>query len=449
MEAHRSRISNLPFWDGRGSGGSDGMYETTFQKHFKCFTLPKTETAPSFSSPDFTHRDLKHIREEQTETASSFSTHQPIPVVQPKQTRFTTNTTNFKMHSDSKSATSHTTSSDYMQHLLTSVTKPFLPITSFRTNLQKNKYPEPTYRSYYTPHEVLPILKVKPTANTGVASTLIGDKSSRFFSSSYKEQFPNKWCPPLQPLIQHSSLVMGDQKKISDKQTTYSSSFRQTGVHSPVILKEHLLSEIKRPQPINLREFSDDRWDTTTSEEFPALKCDPIHLMHRDENLSSVFNGEMQNQNNMTTNQSFFPETQTNHMHFPVHVDGASIRTLSNVEFGRPNLSGMFYSTTSQEQFPPKAVVRPRPHIYPSGHVLSEQEPGPVLTTVQRDFVPINSRRQELSPGQLQQVKESHIKPQLNTRDFRTTHNEVFVPKPYSKASLENPPFQHISHMCF
>lgn len=169
MAVHRSRISNLPFWDGGGHGRSDGMYETTFQKDFKCLeiTLPKMKTGPSVSSPDFTHRDLKHIKEEQTETASSFPTHQPIPVIQPKQTYFTGNNTNFKMHSDIKSATFHTTNSDYIQHLLTSVTKPFIPITSVRTSLPKGKYPEPTYRSYYTTHEVLPILKVKPTAKTG------------------------------------------------------------------------------------------------------------------------------------------------------------------------------------------------------------------------------------------------------------------------------------------
>lgn len=35
--------------------------------------------------------------------------------------------------------------------------------------------------------------------------------------------------------------------------------------------------------------------------------------------------------------------------------------------------------------------------------------PDQMLTTVQKDFVPLNSRRQELSPSQLQQVKYLHF----------------------------------------
>ncbi len=60
---------------------------------------------------------------------------------------------------------------------------------------------------------------------------------------------------------------------------------------------------------------------------------------------------------------------QIKHSQFPVHVDGGSIGTLSNVTFGRPDLDGR----TTQEQFPSKEVDRPKLLIYPAGHVLCEQ----------------------------------------------------------------------------
>ncbi|CAM4732606.1 unnamed protein product [Leuciscus chuanchicus] len=91
---------------------------------------------------------------------------------------------------------------------------------------------------------------------------------------------------------------------------------------------------------------------------------------------------------------------------FPKHVDGSAIRTLSNVKFGRPELAGCFYSTTSQEQFPPKEVDHPKPTIYPPSNMLREQEPERMLSTSHTDFVPLNSRRQELSPSHLQRVAE-------------------------------------------
>ncbi|KAA0707871.1 hypothetical protein E1301_Tti009651 [Triplophysa tibetana] len=270
MEVLGSRISNVPFWIGNGDDGPDVKYETTFQEHFKYLetTLPKRETRAPPVSPNFHHRDLKRIREHQTETSSSFPPHQPVPVIQPKQTHATMHSTNFKVHSDSKSETFRTTTTEDFQHLPTSVTKPVLPITSVWTNLPKDKYPQPTYRSCYITHEVPPVLKAKPMENTGVGSTLTEDKNSKFVISSYNEQFQNRWCPTLPP-------------------------------------------------------------------------------------LQSV--------------------EQISHTSFPVHVKGANLRTLSNVDFGRPGLPVTFYSTTSHEQFSPKEIVRPRPHTYPSSHMLFEQ----------------------------------------------------------------------------
>lgn len=73
---------------------------------------------------------------------------------------------------------------------------------------------------------------------------------------------------------------------------------------------------------------------------------------------------------------------QIDRAQFPVHVNGAGIRNLSDVKFGWPDLAERFYSTTSQEQFPSKEVVRPKPPIYPPSYVLLEQGTFGLLTCI-------------------------------------------------------------------
>ncbi|XP_073675529.1 uncharacterized protein [Garra rufa] len=405
-----SRISNLPFLY-----ESDGIYESTTKSHFKL--NDKTS----------------------------------VPVIQPKITNLAMYRTNFKMNSGVKTGDFVTTHSDF-KPVPVSKAKLVRPITKVRISVPEGKYPETTYRSSYIKHEASPILPAKESGSAGVGASLRQEKKNRY-GSSYEEQFLYSCCPPLPPLesiekqrVQYSAVPMGDQEKIQDKQTTYSSSFGQTGDHSP----ESLLYKRKKSQPFKLRELCGDEWITVSSEEFPSHKCGPIYLERRCPTLSSVFKGEQLKGNQerpLTTNQSFFSEI--NRSQFPVYVDGPSIRTLSNVTFGRPDLAGKYYSTTSQEQFPSKEALRPKSSVYPPSHVLFEQESDRMITTMQKDFVPPNCRRQELSPSQLQRVKDSHIRPRHSKHDFRTTHSETYVPKPYCKAFLDNPPLRNISHMPF
>ncbi|XP_058641286.1 uncharacterized protein si:ch211-198o12.4 [Onychostoma macrolepis] len=405
-----SRISNLPFLY-----KPDGIYESTTKSHFRLID------------------------------SSS------IPVIQPKITNLTMHRTNFKMTSGDRSGDFVTTQSDF-KLLPMSKAKLVRPVTKVRISVPEGKYPEPTYGSSYTKHEVSPILIAKESGSAGVGSSLRQEKKNRY-DCSYQEQFLYSGCPPLSPLesiekqrVQYSAVPMGDREKIQDKQTTYSIFFRQSVDHSP----ESLLYKRKKRQPFKLRQLRDDEWTTISSEEFPSHECGPIHLERRCPTLSSVFKGEKLtgNQESLsTTNQSFLSEI--NRSEFPVHVDGPSIRTLSNVTFGRPDLAGKYYSTTSQEQFSSKEVLRPKPSVYPPSHMLLEQESDQMLTTIQKDFVPLNSRRQELSPSQLQRVKDCHIKPRQSKHDFRTTHNETYVFKPYCKASQDNSSLRNISHMPF
>ncbi|XP_048108896.1 uncharacterized protein si:dkey-13m1.5 [Alosa alosa] len=138
----------------------------------------------------------------------------------------------------------------------------------------------------------------------------------------------------------------------------------------------------------------------------------------------------------------FFSEG--NHSEVPTHADRASLRTRSNVQFGRPSFGQMFYGTSSKEDYPRREGARAQPHTHPSGRVLSGLEPEPAITTMQRDFRPSNGKRQELPPSQLKQIKESHISPPCEKHHFNTTHNEAFTSFPLSKTSAMNP--QRLQH---
>ncbi|XP_052466114.1 uncharacterized protein LOC128022514 [Carassius gibelio] len=436
----RSTISNLPFLD-----GADDMFATTNKSHFKLVDASvksKRDVVLQPVSPLFQCEEQKYLAKYQRETALSFPSHPAPPVIQP-------NLTHFNLHSEDRCGDYETSQSELKP--LPKCAAKIRPTTAVRTSLPEDKYPEPTYRSSYVKHKVSRIFRAKQSAKTGVGSSLIMDRRDRF-RSSYHEQFQYRWYlrPPEteKHQIPYSSVVMGEREKTYKQ--TYSTSFGQSGDHSSAEFKECLLPKIKKSRRINLREVPDDKWTTNSSEEFHAHKCGPVHFERRCPTLSSVFKGETltcDQQRLSTTNQCFFPKI--NRSHFPVHVDGASLRTLSSVEFGRPDLAGSFYSTATQEQFPPKEAVHPKPPIYPPSHVLFEQEPDQMLTTMQKDFVPLNCRRQKMSPSQLQQVKDSHIRPRHSKHDFRTIHNEAFVPKSYCKASLEKPPLQHVSHMAF
>uniref|UniRef100_A0A3B1IT02 Uncharacterized protein n=1 Tax=Astyanax mexicanus TaxID=7994 RepID=A0A3B1IT02_ASTMX len=114
---------------------------------------------------------------------------------------------------------------------------------------------------------------------------------------------------------------------------------------------------------------------------------------------------------------------------FPVHVNGANIRTKSNVQFGRPEMAGIFYSTTNLENYLQKQLTPVQRHHCPPSQILQYEG--------------------ETERANVYLIKDSHIRLPQNGIYFTTTHKEAFEPKPISKTSLDNPPLQNISHMPF
>ncbi|TRY59792.1 hypothetical protein DNTS_024217 [Danionella cerebrum] len=381
------------------------------------------------------------------ESATSRDFKTPAAVQGPKGVRFSLHTTNFKLQDNHRGATETTYSSTF-KSLPTSRAQILRPRTSVRTSFN-GKLPEPTYRTTYTPHEVSPVLRVKESAQTGVGLSLNQEKKN-LFSSATQEAYQRRRpmpCPPLESIekqhVQFSSVLLGDREKIVDTQTSYSSSFKSHGYD-----KKCLLPTVKKNPPINLREMSMDQWMTSSKEEFRPHKPEaPVLLERRHRNASNILKVEIpkdRQEKVSTTNQHFFPELTR--PEFPVHVDGPSIRTNSRVYFGKP---GAFYRTTAQDHFPVKEGVCAKPTSHPPSRMLQEQEPEPMLTSTQKDFVFQNGGRHKLNQSELQRVRDSHIRFQEGKPDYSTTHGEMFVPKPYLKLPKIHSFVRNISHMPF
>ncbi|TRZ00225.1 hypothetical protein DNTS_029242 [Danionella cerebrum] len=384
-------------------------------------------------------------------TSRDFKT--PAAVQGPKEVRFSLYTTNFNLQDKHRGAT-ETTHSSTFKSLPTSRAQILRPRTSVRTSFT-GKLPEPTYRTTYTPHEVSPVLRVKESAKTVTASHAphddvlrkciplfhkcctqlsghvglgydhtisastgprhvplgsgvglsLNQEKKNLFSSATQEAYQHRRPTPSAPLesvekkhVQYSSVVLGDREKITDTQTSYSSSFRSHGN-----AKECLLPSIKKNQPFNLREMSKDQWVTSSKVEFRPVKPEaPVLLERRHRNASNILKVDIpkdRQEKVSTTNHCFFPEVTR--PEFPVHVDGPSIRTKSRVYFGKP---GAFYGTTAQDHFPVKEGVCAKPTSHPPSRMLQEQEPEPMLTSTQKHFVFQSGGRHELTQSELQRV---------------------------------------------
>ncbi|TRY89581.1 hypothetical protein DNTS_029684 [Danionella cerebrum] len=407
-------------------------------------------------------------------TSRDFKT--PGAVQRPKGVRFSLHTTNFKLQDNHRGATESTHSSAF-KSLPMSRAQILRPRTSVRTSFN-GKLPEPTYRTTYTPHEVIIIHEQKvggvlveleddddgvnnneisfgfnktppPKLLLGVGLSLKQEKKN-FFNTATQEAFQRRRpipSPPLESIekkhVQNSSVLLGDREKIMDTQTSYSSSFKSHGY-----AKESLFPSIKKNPPINLREMTSDQWVTSSKEAFRPRKPEaPVLLERRHRNASDILEVDIlkdKQEKLSTTNQYFFPEVLR--PEFPVHVDGASGRNKSRVYFGKP---GAFYRTTTQDHFPMKEGVCAKPISHPPSRMLQEQVPERMLTSTQKDFVFQRGGRHELSQSELQRVRDSHIRFQEAKPDFSTTHREMFVPKPYVQLPKIHSFVRNISHMPF
>ncbi|XP_044217720.1 uncharacterized protein LOC122989106 isoform X1 [Thunnus albacares] len=397
-------------------------FSTSFQEDFQPVFSKKVDPVSEPIPADVDHKDLRHNKEYLTEVKASYQRH-PLPQITraPCRTRFCTN---FKMQTDPGEIDYLTTTSQKFRP------QPFQPPpTSIRPSLaikkiqQVEKLPESIQKASFPPQHGSPLIKATVKHLAEGFPTIKGDGRHRSFVSQYNNTFQGAWSRPAQPVEKHSSVSIGDPEKIRERETTHAASFSRPAVCRPPVVKERL--------KLNLGNFSNDPWSSTARETFCYHKLeDPVVLTRRNRNFSSVPKGDTDMGRNkermsVTTNRNSF--SNLNNTELSVHVPGNDLITKSHVQFSPPRLSGLYYTTTTTEDYSKRDGERAKPATQLPSHILrGPAEHGVNLSTTGADFLPMKTRKQ--TPCLSQQ--RGHIKFPLAHQHFSTTHKEHYTAKP-------------------
>lgn len=391
----------------------------TYKHDYKLHCQKKEEPICEPIPAKVEHKDLRYLNELQTETMVSYKAHLNIKRF-PQTPRWTTLNTNFKMPTSAGEDAFVTTNNAFR-------CQEYHPPQPHRASsgpsvLQKlghvEKLPPSTHQESYTP----PKGSTKQTtlAPDPRISAITGDGLPRSYETQYNKTFKETPFTKAPPVVKHSSaVVIGDKERIVERQTTHSASFTRPSVFSP--------SEIKLQPKFSLGHTSTPSWSCTSSETFSHHKPDPVVLVHKDENFSSVPKGDLdpgrvQKRMSSTTNHCSFTNMK------PLQRPGTDpgLITKSNVHFSPASLYGSYFCTSNKEAFNTKQDTQPpKPATFPPSYILTGPEYGPNLTTVQTDYYPLPSCKVPPSRS----LQTTNIKFPVSDQLYSTTHKVEYTPK--------------------
>ncbi|KAI3368614.1 hypothetical protein L3Q82_025618, partial [Scortum barcoo] len=363
--------TNIPFLYRSNSD----TFSTRFQEDFKPHSSKRREPVRQLPPAQMDHRDTAHIKEYQTEMKASYHSH-PLPKTT-HTAQWPTLCTNFKMHADLREETFLTTQSQEFQP------RPFQPppapiplLEATKKIQQVEKTLETTNRAFFPTHRCSPIVKATVKHLEEGFPTIKGDRCHRTSVSEYNDVFQGTRSRAAQSVKKHTSSVsMGNPVKIAETETTHAASFSWPIVCRPSMVKDRLT--------LNLGNFSEDSWVSTSREAFCYHKpgeSDPVVPARRNRNYSSLPKGDTDVRRNkemmsVTINRISFPDLKNTER--PVYVPGPDLLTRSHVQFSPARLSGLYYTTTAKDHFskPNGEPARPDIHLKLSG-------PGMTLSSI-------------------------------------------------------------------
>ncbi|XP_068446011.1 uncharacterized protein [Clinocottus analis] len=296
------------------------------------------------------------------------------------------------------------------------------------------RLPESTIKDSYTPHPFCPVVKATAKHLVEGFPTIKGDKRCQNFVSHYNNTFQGALGRADKPVEKECSVALGDPVKILERETTHAASFIWPAGKTPFrppIVKERL--------KLNLEHFSKNLWSCTTREDFCHHKTEPVIFVKRDENFSSLPEGDTDTGRNkermsFTTNRITFSDV--NHSDCPVHASGADRMTKSHVQFSPPCLSGQYYSTTAKEHYSKQDGEPARAVVQLSSNILSGPEHKWETSTSKAHYLPLKTSRQQPCPSQ----QKGNIRFPLAHQHVTTTHSEHYTTKPLILQPLSRSP---------
>ncbi|XP_072244886.1 uncharacterized protein [Leuresthes tenuis] len=410
--------SNIPFLD----RNYPDAYTTHYQANFQRLYTQRAKCYRSSIPAQMDHKDPRQIEDFLTEAMVSYQ-HHPLPHIT-RIPRWAKLATNFKIQTDPQEVVDFTTEAQKLRpHAFQPPSTPCRPKLGIKKIEQVEKLPESTNHATFIPHHCSSLVKATVKHKDKNLPSLRGDESHHNFVSHYYDAFQGAWGDGARPVERHTSSVrMGDPMKIVERKTTHAMSFNQPTVCRPPEVKDHL--------KLSRGNFYKDLWSSTSKEAFCCHKIDPVVLIKRNQNISSMPKGDTDKRRNtermsVTTNR-LFSSYDLNHTHHPVRLPETNLITKSHVQFSPPTLSGQYYTTTAREHYCMKDIHRVRPVKQLQSNIMSGPEYGLNVSTTMTDFLPLKSSKQTPCSSQ----HTSNLRFPLDKQHFSTTSSEVYTVKP-------------------
>ncbi|NXI62704.1 TEX45 protein, partial [Anseranas semipalmata] len=308
---------------------------------------------------------------------------------------------------------------------------------------EKIRFPPSVYTLSYPAREIQPAARACHAYRGGVP-TIKGDGQS-YYNTSYQAQFKGEWSPPAKPSEKHKSRV-----KFGDPRSSGSMSEQKHAYTVPDERKHRFYDKERAAFQIhhtNLQ-LGDGctRFSTSTSELFPVHNLEPVAIVRRNKNASSIPRGDEDPERNralarITTTQFFYPET--GRWNFSPKPDVLLQKHQSSVCLGDDRSGSCFFSTTQQSDYqPPRQAQRVTGDSknQRDSHIPFDYHNESPVTTTQAMLVPHRQQKQRLSEDMLQQIKCSHLVLPWRAQDlFSTEQKDEFTPKYRGPAEIQTP----------
>ncbi|XP_022100861.1 uncharacterized protein LOC110984724 [Acanthaster planci] len=437
------------------------LRRSTFTKDYVAHEHYGREAASDPPPPaDVMHRDPYEGSQTTTESNAAF-TGRTLPKV-PMCLKL--NKTNFKMDSDNRVDSFHTTHASHyypkplsMSFPLDNAMKSYVP----QGDKDKEKMPQSDYRDNFLGHDTR-VVKVEraPCMHDGGQSTIRGeDRTHKQFATSTGEQFLGRYLPyvPVKPDLLGSNIPKGDQEKLVHQDTTQLLSYPKPGTANyRVYRRDQALTRLGDTNYKAGHAKKYDKFETTAAQSFqldqmPAL----TEKIPYDSNASSFPEGDRDPQRVKarvtTTNYTFYHKQPPGSFRNDI-IKGANKLTASRVAFGVPSQCSAYYSTTQTDDY--KTFHIPVQRV--AGHgTIQSQVPldyygngKEVNTSTTKDDFPSwrDVPLHEVSKEALAKLRRSNITPPLHAdREFNTTHLTSYTAKRVDRYQYDSGKLQRSS----
>ncbi|NXN27438.1 TEX45 protein, partial [Nycticryphes semicollaris] len=303
----------------------------------------------------------------------------------------------------------------------------------------KIRLPPSVYTTSYPAHEIQPV--ARPWQSRRGYVPIIKEDGRSYYDTSYQAQFKGEWSPPAKPSEKYASCIkFGDgrsSESFSEQKHAYSAPEKTT---HRAYDKELVASQIHHTN-LQLGD-GHTRFSTCMFELFPVHDTDPVTIVHRNKNASSIPRGDEDPERNqaltrITTTQLSYPGTDR----WNLAPKPDLLKHRSNVCLGDEHLGSCFFSTTQQTDYQPprqsqRVMADSRSHH--ESHIPFDYHNESSVTTTQATLVPHRQQKQQLSEDKLQQIKRSHLELPWRVRDlFRTEQKDEFTPKSRGPAEIQ------------